>query len=113
MSEGLTADTPVVVTRRYALAPLRDALVREGRSRPWLMRQLGERVGIQIKLPLLYAYLNGYARVPRNVLSAACWIAGAQERAITERIADEAVLFQQPAKAKQKRQRSQARRKAS
>ena len=102
---SLAAGAAVVVTRKYALAPLREALEREGRKQAWLVRQLDERVGIQVNGRTLNNYLNGYARIPRNVLSAACWIAGAQERDITERIADDTMLFQQPAKAKAKRQR--------
>lgn len=86
-----------VVTRKYALAPIRDALTREGRRPVWLRGQLEERVGIRLSRATLSSYLHGYARIPRTVLSAACWIAGAQERDVLARVPDEAVLIQQPA----------------
>ena len=90
----------VKVARKYALEPLREALAREGRKQAWLREQLRERVGITVKPAAFSNYLNGYARIPRNVLSMVCWIAGAQERDILARVADEAVLIQQPRKRK-------------
>lgn len=83
-----------MVTRRYALAPIREALAREGRRLTWLRNQLDERVGIQISKGQFDSYVGGYARIPRNVLSAACWIAGAHERDVLARVPDEAVLIQ-------------------
>lgn len=83
-----------VVTRKYALAPLREALEREGRRPVWLRGQLEERVGIRLSRSTLSSYICGYARFPRNVLSAACWIAGAQERDVLARVPDEALLIQ-------------------
>lgn len=96
---SLTADVDVVKARKYALAPVKEALEREGRRQSWLVRQLEERVGLKVNRRTLNSYLNGYARTPRNVLSATCWIAGVQERDVLARIADEASLIQ-PAKRK-------------
>lgn len=87
--------------RRYALEPLKTALAREGRTQTWLARQLGERIGIQVAISTLNNYVMGHARIPRNVLSAACWIAGARENDVLGRVADEALLIQQPRTRKQ------------
>ena len=97
-----------VALRREAMAPLKAALVREGRSQTWLLRELKARVRISLSVSLLRAYLNGYARIPQRVLSAACWIAGVQESAITVRVDDEALLIQQPRTRKQRRKTASA-----
>lgn len=93
-AEGQATWEQARAARKYALEPLRVALVREGRAQTWLQRQLENRLRMTVKTTLLRAYLHGYARIPRDVLSAACWIAGITERDITARIADADVLFQ-------------------
>ena len=83
-----------VMARKYALAPLREKL--RGQTRGWLMGRLAQQYGMRVKLPLLYAYLNGYARLPRLMLLAICKIADTDESAVLGRVADEALLIQQP-----------------
>lgn len=90
-----------MLARKYALAPLREQL--RGQTRGWLMGRLAQQYGMRVKLPLLYAYLNGYARLPRLTLTAICQIAGTTESAVLGRIADEALLIQQPRTRKQRR----------
>ena len=81
--------------RRHAMEPLKSALAREGRTQTWLMRQMKERAGIAVKQVTLNSYLNGYTRVRREFVRAACLIAGANPGDIYARIAgQETVLFQ-------------------
>lgn len=96
---NLTADADVVVTRKYALVPLKSALEREGRKQSWLRNQLHDRMGIELGQTRLSNYLNGYARVPQAVLSAMCWILSTKQHPIAEtdvldRVPDEALLIQ-------------------
>ena len=97
-----------IAARKYALEPLKAVLRREGRTQAWLARQLGERVAMQVSRRQLSDYLNGYARIPQRVLSAACWIAGAREADVMTRIADEEVLLQQPRKTSERRRTASA-----
>ena len=83
-----------VLARKYALSPLRERL--RGQTRGWLMGRLAQQYGMRVKLPLLYAYLNGYARLPRLMLLAICQIAEMDEGMVLGRVADEALLIQQP-----------------
>lgn len=82
--------------RRHAMEPLKSALAREGRTQTWLMRQMKERAAIAVTQVTLNSYLNGYTRVRRDFVRAACLIAGANPGDVYARIAgQEAVLFQQ------------------
>lgn len=101
---SLAADADVVVTRKYAMALVKEALEREGRKQSWLQEQLEERMGIKIERPRFYSYTNGYARTPRQVLSAMCWILSTKQHPLADsdvlaRVPDEAVLIQ-PARRK-------------
>lgn len=81
--------------RKHAMEPVKVALMREGRTQTWLMRQLAARGGMRVGQSALYSYLSGQARVRREFVQAACLIAGANPGDVYARIAgQETVLFQ-------------------
>src|SRR5690348_8204233 len=100
--------------RKRALAPIKTALERNGQAQAWLWRELNRQRRTDLQQPLFYAYMNGHARIPQAVLSAACRIAGVRESDITRRI-DLDVLLQttKGGKARGSKKRSQKRHTAS
>ncbi len=95
-----------VVMRKRAMEPIKAALRRNGQAQTWLLAEVNRQRGITaMNQPLWYAYLNGHARVPQAVLSAACRIAGVRESDITRRIDLDVLLQVKGVKGKKKRAR--------
>ncbi len=64
----------VLSARRRAMGKLKATLEREGRSQAWLAREL-VRLGFSTSRQSVSNYVNGYARISRAMLSAACVLA--------------------------------------
>ena len=73
MPRGIPAKG-VMEARRRAMGLLKDTLVREGRSQAWLVRELGRR-GFSTSQQSMSNYVNGYSRITRPMLGAACILA--------------------------------------
>ena len=102
-----------IAVRKYALAPLKAALTREGRTQTWLVEQLRTQTGIAVKWSRLNSYFNGYARIPQQMLAAVCRILSTRENPvwesdITTRVTDTAVLIQPPRRQGERRKAASA-----
>ena len=89
--------------RREAMAAIREALKRDGRTQVWAARRLSDVTGVVVSRYAISNYLTGYRRIPRHLLVELCAVAHIPVERVRARISDESVLLlQRPAPERRK-----------